>query len=315
MKSRMISILFFLLLLGACTDENLIHTLTVTNGTGTGTYQAGEDITITANPPVGAFEVFSTWTGDTQFLNNPDTSPATVTMPLQDVLLEATYTTLPKFNLTVVSGQGGGQYFEGEVITITADTAPSAEQVFSEWIGDINNISEVKAPITDVTMPAQDISVEAVYVNLPKYILEVMQGIGSGSYLEGARIQISATAPGDNFDFTGWVGDTMHLDDAGSSSTVVTMPSEAVSVQAQFEEQQAMLISFDGEILPLFKRRCVDGGCHTIFHSLPLNSHEDIKNNISSIREETGPSGTMPYFTKAEIDLFEEWISQGALNN
>ena len=65
-------------------------TLTVVNGSGSGTYDYGTVVNITANPPNGD-EVFDKWTGPVGYLANQYASSTTVTMPSSNITLTATY--------------------------------------------------------------------------------------------------------------------------------------------------------------------------------------------------------------------------------
>ena len=79
------------------------YTVTVTDGTGGGAYKAGESVTITANDaPTG--KIFAGWTGaDTLTFKDgdKDTSPATFTMPAENVSVTATYKDFTEYNLWV----------------------------------------------------------------------------------------------------------------------------------------------------------------------------------------------------------------------
>ena len=69
-----------------------VYTLTVTNGTGGGSYAALATVSVSANtPPPG--QVFAGWTGDTTILAGQDPSRAstTATMPQRNASLTATY--------------------------------------------------------------------------------------------------------------------------------------------------------------------------------------------------------------------------------
>lgn len=62
--------------------------LTVANGTGTGTYSAGQEVTITADE---ADTAFSHWTANTGTFNDPNVSPTTFIMPSNNVTVTAHY--------------------------------------------------------------------------------------------------------------------------------------------------------------------------------------------------------------------------------
>jgi hypothetical protein len=69
-------------------------TLTVNGGRGSGTYDLGATVIVTANPPEPGKE-FVGWSGDTQILANPSESTTTATMPSIDVAVGATYADVP----------------------------------------------------------------------------------------------------------------------------------------------------------------------------------------------------------------------------
>jgi len=68
------------------------YALTVDSGSGDGNYTQGAVVTITADAaPAG--QVFSQWTGATQYLANVSSATTTVTMPAAAISVTATYTT------------------------------------------------------------------------------------------------------------------------------------------------------------------------------------------------------------------------------
>ncbi len=69
-------------------------TLTVNDGSGSGGYEAGALVTVTADPPPPGQE-FSGWSGDTQILANPSAETTTATVPSIDVTITATYSDVP----------------------------------------------------------------------------------------------------------------------------------------------------------------------------------------------------------------------------
>ncbi|MEI7851099.1 MAG: hypothetical protein WCH86_04640, partial [Kiritimatiellales bacterium] len=153
----------------AATFTNVLYTLTVNNGTGSGSYTNGQQVTITAsNAPLG--KAFDKWVGDTQYL-----AGATVTMPATNITLTATYVDL-YYALTVNGGTGGGTYTNGQQVTVAAH--PGMEfplpwglfgtVIFDKWTGATAYVSNVYAPTTTVTMLAMDITVTATYTtNIP----------------------------------------------------------------------------------------------------------------------------------------------------
>ena len=71
-------------------EEEKVYTLTIENGSGSGSYSAGEKVVISADTPPSGQE-FASWTGAIDHVDEPESPTATVTMPEQDIVLTATY--------------------------------------------------------------------------------------------------------------------------------------------------------------------------------------------------------------------------------
>lgn len=141
------------------------HTLTVVNGSGSGSYAKGTVVNITANaPPAG--QSFVNWTGAT--VQNPTSASTTLTMPANNVTVTANYTSAGQYTLTVVNGSGSGSYLPGTVVNITAN-APPAGQSFVNWTG--ATVQDPTAAATTITIPMSNVVVTANYasaaVNIP----------------------------------------------------------------------------------------------------------------------------------------------------
>lgn len=72
------------------TPVNPNYALTVTNGTGSGSYASGTSVAISANPPASG-KVFERWTGDAQYVSDSNSATTTLTMPASAISLTATY--------------------------------------------------------------------------------------------------------------------------------------------------------------------------------------------------------------------------------
>ena len=207
------------------------YPLTVNNGTGSGTYTNGQRVAIAAsNAPVGL--AFNQWIGDTQYVNNVNSTNALVTMSTNPVALTATYTDA-KYTLTVNSGAGGGSYTNGTQVAI-ASAAPGFGLAFNKWTGSTQYLASVTASNTTVTMPALNIAVTATYTNA--YTLTVIDGTGSGSYTNGAQVAIWAETPAAGKAFVQWAGDTQYVANASSANTTVTVPAQAIVLIATYAD-------------------------------------------------------------------------------
>ena len=125
--------------------------LVVINGSGTGLYQPGTSVTISASPKTK--EVFTHWFGDTAYVSNPKDTLTTLIMPSRDIELESKYQ--PLFKLEVLNGNGSGLYLPGDTITVWTND----KQFFISWAGDQIHIDNVNADSTFVIMPDRDVKI------------------------------------------------------------------------------------------------------------------------------------------------------------
>jgi hypothetical protein len=208
------------------------YSLTVVNGSGSGTYAAGTVVTITANaPPVG--QQFQSWTGAS--VANVNSASTTLTMPAANTTVTASYSSVT-YALTVVGGSGSGNYAAGAVVTITANAAPAGQQ-FQSWSG--ASVANANSASTTLTMPAAATTVTASFAPIT-YALTVVGGSGSGSYAAGTLVTITATVPSGQ-QFQSWSGASVA--NANSASTTLTMPAAATTVTAQFVSMPSLTIT------------------------------------------------------------------------
>jgi uncharacterized repeat protein (TIGR02543 family) len=220
------------------------YMLMVTKGHGGGAYPPAAVVPINADaPPLG--QQFRRWTGDTAYVENVTLADTMVTMPAADVSVTAffAFPSQTTYTLTVNSGTGDGDYEEGDVRPIVADTAPPG-QMFDKWTGDTDSVANVNTSTTNVTMPAANVTVTATYVpsGVDTYLLTVNSGAGDGSYEESMVVAIEADAPPTGKIFDQWTGDTAYVADVSSSSTSVTMPAAAVTVTATYVDEVVVVL-------------------------------------------------------------------------
>jgi hypothetical protein len=201
------------------------YTLTVVNGSGSGSFTAGAQATIVANAaPAG--QAFLNWSGAA--VANANSATTTLSMPSANTTVTANFGTPPTtYALTVVSGAGSGNYAAGTVVNIAANTP--AGQVFSDWTGAA--VANASAASTTLTMPAAATTVTANFVALT-YTLTVVNGSGSGTYAAGTPVPITANAAPTGEYFQAWTGPG--LANANQPSTTVTMPAANATVTASF---------------------------------------------------------------------------------
>ena len=211
------------------------YTVVVTNGFGGGSYPANATVTVVAAPaPAG--EAFAGWVG--YGVATPGSVGTTLVMPAGNAAVGATYTNLPApvdFTLTVVDGDGGGEYLPGSVVTITADAAPAGE-TFTGWSG--YAVAGTNATTTTLVMPSGDVTVIANYAAPSTFNLTVVNGSGGGNYAPGTVVGITANAAPAGELFAGWSG--YEVADSGQPATTLVMPSSDVAVTANYLSTNAV---------------------------------------------------------------------------
>jgi Divergent InlB B-repeat domain len=215
------------------------YTLTVTNGTGGGTYPPGTVIGIAAYVPV-ATQVFDKWIGDTAYITNINLPNTTFVMPYHTAVVTATYKTQGGAvnTLTVTNGAGGGTYLPGTVVDIAADKA-IAGSIFDRWIGNTANIENINLPNTTIVMPFLATEITAAYIDQgsTEYTLTVTGGTGGGTYPPGTMVDISANIPEAGKVFDKWVGDTANIANIFLPNTTIYTPFYAATVVAIYKTQ------------------------------------------------------------------------------
>ncbi|MFA5675686.1 MAG: leucine-rich repeat protein [Christensenellales bacterium] len=180
------------------------YAVTVTNGTGGGSYAAGAEVTITANTaPSG--QQFKEWNISPSVTFADGTSAANTTakftMPDQAVTATAVYEPIPPttYAVTVTNGTGGGNYAAGTEVTITANTAPSGQQ-FKQWnISPSVTFADGTSAVSTTakfTMPDQAVTATAAYEPIPPTTIAVTSvGLSptSASLKVGQTQQLTAT--------------------------------------------------------------------------------------------------------------------------
>lgn len=205
------------------------YTLSVTSGSGDGSYGVGDIVPISADPaPAG--KAFAGWAGDVTFVDDETAPETTVVMPSMNISVTATYEDV-HYNLTVLGGTGTGAYTEGDVVPISAQLMLG--RIFERWTGDTEHVSNVMSPGTSVTMPAIDITI----ICSSRYpLLTVTSGSGDGNYPMTTIVPIAADGAPSGKAFDKWIGDTDFVTNVNLASTTVTVGIEDCSVTATYKD-------------------------------------------------------------------------------
>jgi len=204
----------------------------------------------TSGTPSQTIDVGNTTTATVSDLNYSTTYYFTVTayntaglesLPSNQV----SHTTAPlgAYRLTVDKGSGSGNYTPGTQVTVKAN-APDEGEKFERWMEDYQILLEPRDSTTTATIPFQDVKIAAIYSDLPRYALTVVNGTGSDSYASGTQVPVSANAAPAGKQFGGWVGqDAALLENPASATTTFTMPSRAATVTASYITVYALTVN------------------------------------------------------------------------
>jgi hypothetical protein len=142
-------------------------------------------------------------------------------------------------------GEGVFTYDEGTVVDLVA--TPAADYRFVEWTGDVEEIVDVYAAETTITMNS-DYSITANFVAL--YDLTTSStaggsvtepGEGVFTYDDGTVVDLVAT-PDEGYRFDEWTGDVGTIADVHDATTTITMDSD-YSITAEFVRQYDLTTS------------------------------------------------------------------------
>jgi uncharacterized protein (TIGR02145 family)/uncharacterized repeat protein (TIGR02543 family) len=210
--------------------------------TGGGDYLPGATVNIAAGtPPEGLW--FKKWTTSANTVTLADADSATTSFTMPSGAVTVTANIEAKYAVTVSSAgtgaTGSGEYFAGDTVKIKAGTAPT-EQRFKIWTAE-GGVTLAKADSTETKfiMPANAVTVTANFEANTFRVTVVSAGAGatgSGDYLPGKTVNITAGTVPDGVTFKGWTSSNSGLifADAGSAATAFIMPSVSVTVTANF---------------------------------------------------------------------------------
>ncbi len=229
--------------------EDVLYTLTVENGTGSGEYLFNAEASISATIPEGY--VFTGWVTEGE-VEIADAANAETTATVKgNAKVTATFAE-KEYTLDIINGGSDNEkntYKKGEQIAIKAD-APEAHKKFTGWVivsGD-GEIVDPTAAETTFIVGTQDTVIRAEYEDV-LYTLTVENGTGSGEYLFNAEASISATIP-EGYVFTGWVTEgEVEIADATNAETTATVKGNA-KVTATFAEKEYTVDIINGAVDP-----------------------------------------------------------------
>ncbi len=180
-------------------EKSSRYTVTVENGSGSGTYEKGDTVTIVANNPATGYR-FSHWEirSGSISLSSANSQTASFTMPGRNVSIAAQYERIT-YTLTVSSGSGSGSYYAGQGVTLSANWPDSGKE-FDKWVvqsGSDPQLVNGDRFYASITMPASDSTIAATYKNGPSANDNTISGLAEGGeYLQGEALTFTAIGAG-----------------------------------------------------------------------------------------------------------------------
>ena len=148
-------------------EAAVTYPVTVKNGNGSGRYEEGATVTISADIPEG--KVFDCWeTKNGVDFADKNSAKTTFTMPSYGVTVTATFRDpLDYYDVIVENGEGSGKYEYKSKVSIKA-TVPEGK-VFDKWISsDDISFENPTDQETSFKMPASSVTVTATFKDAPK---------------------------------------------------------------------------------------------------------------------------------------------------
>jgi len=226
------------------------NTVTVENGTGSGTYVKDAVVTMAAGAAPGG-QRFLEWTTTPSVIfvdsTTKNSSTAKFTMPEQAVVAAAVYEAIPLYSVAVQNDGNGtasasaNSAAEGAEVTLTASPNPGYQwkewQVISGGIIVVNNA---------FYMLASDAVVKAIFEEIPPatYTVDITGGYpgvsGEGSYTPGAIVSLNAGTRSE-YTFLCWTSsEGLAFADVENGTTTFLMPDHDVTVIANWSYDPAV---------------------------------------------------------------------------
>lgn len=205
----------------------ILYPVTVTNGTGGGSYSNATTVIVSANAAPAHF-VFDRWIGDTNGVANVTNATTILTVIGGRASVTATYRAI--LYPVTVTGVTGGSYTNGARVAITALVAP-AHYVFDRWTGDTTGLQNLYSASTLLTVTGAA-TLTATYTPI-LYPITVTGGQGGGSYAYGSTVTLMANIP-EGKRFYNWVGQTNLVADVTAPTTTVYFAGDSLALTSTY---------------------------------------------------------------------------------
>ena len=202
------------------------YTLNVEGGSGSGVFEAGKSVTITANAPATGKQ-FTGWTLTGVTVGDKTKAEITFKMPANNVTATANYDFID-YTVSITGGTADKTTAHyGETVTITAN-APDTGKQFTGWtLTGVTVGDKTKAEIT-FKMPANNVTVTAEFEDID-YRVTVTNGTADKTTAHyGDTVTITADEPEKGKEFDKWTVTGLHTAglDLTKPELTFTMPAQ-----------------------------------------------------------------------------------------
>jgi len=221
-------------------------------GEGTFTFYEGTAVDLVTQADEGYR--FAFWTGDIDDIADVNAASTVITVRGQSAIT-ANFEEIPLYDLAISSADGGSvtgpgegtfTYYDETVVNLVAE--PEEGYRFANWAGDVDDIADVKAAATTITVTG-NFTIRATFEEIPLYDLAISSadggsvtgpGEGTFTYHEGTVIDLAAE-PEDGYRFANWAGDVDDVADVQAATTTITIKRDS-AIAANFTAQHKLTI-------------------------------------------------------------------------
>ena len=306
--------------IGAFEDGSVVqiptYKLTVKNGYGSGNHAEGKEVNVVAKPLNRSYS-FKGWSGDVQYLENAGDEETNLTMPANEVAVEATFTPIPEYDFV-----RNGAFSEDDDYWELNKSAAEAS-VSIEGNKAVISITNASSQIWDPQLLQDEIPLENSFEYTLKFeasaqenrSIEVVVGSGPPDYISYKTIPVELTNETVSFSFD--FESNIHDDNAridfnlGQSNSGVSLGNVSFvkHVSGILSSSSEILASSSSELQSSSEVLISSSSVQDILSSETVSSVQDITS--SSLEEEpvlsssvwSSSSFTMESSSSGEDDL------------
>ena len=210
---------------------------------GTGRYQEGAGVILTAHPAEGYYLVNWTENGEVVCVNNPCVSTATADRTLVAHFALNTYEVTATANPTEGGTiTGTGTFGHGNTATLTATAAVG--YTFSNWTNNgtvVSNDASYSFTVTETTNLTANFTLNSYAVSATADPTVGGSILGTGNYSHGSTATLTAS-PANGYYFINW---TLNGEEVSTNETLTLTVTEPLNVVAHFGTSASQTISLN----------------------------------------------------------------------